>query len=76
MKSLIPRLLMFFGAILFLVGLSGIWVYVVQAVINRLGEPDQSLLFWYLPFLMFGFMGAGGGVMLYIFGWKKLKTKD
>jgi len=28
--------------------------YVRGAVLERLGEADQSLLFWYLPLLLFG----------------------
>ena len=48
-------------------GLGLIAGYFYWAVIERIGEPDQSLLFWYLPFLFTGVMAAmlgfGFGVM-------------
>lgn len=31
-------------------------MYVLEAVVRRIGDSDQSLLFWYLPIL---FTGAG-----------------
>ena len=39
-----------------IVGLALVTLYVWEAVIARLGEPDQSLLYWYAPFLLFGLL--------------------
>ena len=36
------------------------------AIIERLGDPDQSLLFWYLPILFIGLAGMGLGTGLSI----------
>lgn len=51
-----------------LVAVAGLWfvgAYVFGAIVDRLGEPDQSLLFWYLPLLFIGIAlsGLGGGAI-------------
>jgi len=49
-------------------------MYVWGAIISRVGDPDQSLLFWYLPILFLG-LGAGGvGVLLLIFGINRIRV--
>lgn len=48
-------------------------MYVWAAVIDRIGEPDQSLLFWYLPLLFLGLLSGGGGVALLFWGISRLK---
>lgn len=45
-----------------LIGFVFIVTYISEAVIARIGEPDQSLLFWYLPLLFVGLFTAGLGV--------------
>lgn len=52
------------GGCFALLGLALIGAYVFGAVVDRIGDPDQSLLFWYLPFLLGGVMAmfAGGAV--------------
>ncbi len=43
-----------------LIGLAGgvfVCIYILEAIIKRIGEPDQSLLFWYLPVLFIGLVG-------------------
>ena len=52
------------GALLLLGGLGFVAMYVYSAVIARLGEPDQSLLFWYLPILFIGIALASAGLGL------------
>ena len=54
------------GGLIVLAGTACIVIYVLEAIIARLGEPDQSLLFWYLPILFIGIIsviiGLGVGV--------------
>ncbi|GAB4334908.1 MAG: hypothetical protein Kow0089_04370 [Desulfobulbaceae bacterium] len=45
------------GGIIGLAGVGFVIVYVLEAIIKRIGEPDQSLLFWYLPVLFTGLVG-------------------
>ncbi|NNE05010.1 MAG: hypothetical protein HKO64_02915 [Xanthomonadales bacterium] len=52
------------GALLILAGIGLCAMYVVEAVIRRLGEADQSLLFWYLPILFIGLFSLMGGIGL------------
>ena len=59
-----------------LITLAGIWfavMYVIEAIVIRIGEPDQSLLFWYLPFLFIGLIGVIVGLGLAIWGASRLK---
>ena len=64
------------SALLILSGLTFVVMYFVSAVLERVGEPDQSLLFWYLPILFIGIigilLGAGAGI-LGILGLRKAK---
>lgn len=53
-----PVLILISGACFTLLGLGLVTGYFYWAVIERIGEPDQSLLFWYLPILFTG-LGAG-----------------
>lgn len=48
-------------------------MYVWHAVVARIGEPDQSLVFWYLPVLFFGLVGCGAGLALYRWGSTQLR---
>ncbi len=52
-------------------GLMGL--YVSEAILHRMGEPDQSLLFWYLPVLFLGFVLVGLSVGLLMLGMKKYR---
>ena len=68
-----------FSVLVFITGSVFVVMYVSQAVIARLGEPDQSLLFWYLPFLFIGIigiiMGIGMGALGFL-GLRKNRHKD
>ena len=64
------------GAILVLAGLFLVGAYVFSAVIDRLGEPDQSLLFWALPVLFMGIMAAGAGALFVILGYLGLRRAN
>lgn len=56
------------SGLLILGGLTFVVMYFVSAVFERVGEPDQSLLFWYLPILMIGTIGILLGVGVGILG--------
>jgi hypothetical protein len=49
-------------------------MYIWEAFISRIGDSDQSLLFWYLPILFLGLASVGGGSSLIILGIKRLET--
>ena len=59
--------------ILALVGLGFIAMYAWEGVISRIGDPDQSLLFWYLPILFIGIFSLVGGVAMFLVCLKKLR---
>lgn len=50
------------GAVMGLAGAGFIAMYARSAIIDRLGELDQSLLYWYLPILFIGIGLASAGV--------------
>jgi len=56
------------GTICSLFGLSLVSMYVYSAVIDRLGEPDQSLLFWLIPFLLIGLAASIAGIVMITVG--------
>ena len=64
------------GGVTALTGMAFAARYVLEAVVKRRGEPDQSLLFWYLPIL---FMGAGGlvlGLAAALWGVRRLRQAE
>ena len=56
-------------------GAGFILMYMWEAVISRMGEPDQSLLFWYLPILFIGLIVGKAGLFLFNRGFSHLKTR-
>jgi hypothetical protein len=50
-------LALIFGLAFMALGIGFIALYIIEAIVKRAGEPDQSLLFWAIPIL---FMGIGG----------------
>ena len=62
------------GILLFALGISFIGMYVLEAVIRRAGDPDQSLIFWYLPILFIGIAGAISGLFLTLLGIQTIKS--
>lgn len=67
-KKILPCGTLALGIPIFITGIVFIVMYISQAVIARLGEPDQSLLFWYLPLLFIGIVGIGLGIGMSILG--------
>lgn len=57
-----------FGALFVVAGLWLVGAYVFSAIIERIGEPDQSLLFWYLPLVFMGIASLGLGCGAIAFG--------
>ena len=72
-KKVLPCGSIVVGVLFGLAGLSFILIYVLEAIISRLGEPDQSLIFWYLPFLLFGLIGIIIGTSGVVYGLNRLK---
>ena len=68
-----PSLAIISGILIVLFGGFFITVYILEAVIKRMGEPDQSLLFWYFPFMIMGLLGVIIGTVLTTWGAFRLK---
>lgn len=72
-KKLLPCGALVFGGMITLAGIAFALMYVLEAVIARLGEADQSLLFWYLPILFMGLIGVIIGLGIGVWGAIRLK---
>ena len=59
------------GCISAAAGLFFVVLYILEAVIRHSGEPDQSLIFWYLPILFIGLICLGIGTFLLVYSRKK-----
>ncbi|MDZ7789059.1 MAG: hypothetical protein U5L08_00910 [Xanthomonadales bacterium] len=55
-------------------GLLSVAIYVFNAL-PVLGQPDESLVFWLLPFLLFGLTAAGVGTVFFVL-WLLLVSTD
>jgi len=64
---------LFFGVLTTLTGFVFAGMYIFEAVIARMGEADQSLLFWYLPILFIGIFGVAVGLGIIAWGISQLK---
>jgi hypothetical protein len=74
--GILPILALTFGVVAVLAGVGLIGSYVWWAVIARWGAGDQSLLFWYLPFLLFGLAGVVYGSTAGAWGLRRLRSKN
>ena len=72
-KKLLPCGALALGRLLALTGIGCTVMYVLEAILTRIGEPDQSLLFWYLPILFMGIMGVIIGLSIGIWGAVRLR---
>ena len=61
------------GIILTIIGVLLIVGYIMEAYVARIGEPDQSLLFWYLPLLFVGLIAFVAGLSTGIWGLIRLR---
>ena len=57
-----------------LIGTSFVVLYFWEAIITRIGDPDQSLIFWYLPILFLGLIGVIGGLAFLIQGINRIRN--
>lgn len=62
-----------FGSLMTLAGGAFVVMYILEAIVARAGEPDQSLLFWYLPFLFMGLIGMVIGLGVGVWGAIRLR---
>ena len=72
-KKLLPCGALVVGSLFALVGIGLAVTYVLEAIVARLGEPDQSLLFWYLPILFMGIIGILIGLGIGVWGVIRLR---
>lgn len=63
------------GILLSLTGLGFVAMYVHGAILDRLGEPDQSLIYWYLPILFIGLGIASAGISLFRSGLRRKRGR-
>jgi len=73
LKTLLTYLSILLGGLITFVGASFVVMYFWEAIITRIGDPDQSLIFWYLPILFLGLIGILGGVALLAQGIKRIR---
>jgi predicted lysophospholipase L1 biosynthesis ABC-type transport system permease subunit len=74
LKKLLTYTSVLLGGLITLVGASFVVMYFWEAIIKRTGEPDQSLIFWYLPILFLGLIGVLGGLALLIQGINRIRN--
>lgn len=74
-RHLLPAGALILGGILAGLGAAFVVMYVLEAVVARRGDPDQSLLFWYLPILFIGLVALAAGAGIGIWGWRR-RRKD
>jgi hypothetical protein len=72
-KKAFPCGSLIFGGLIGITGIACVVLYILEAVIARIGEPDQSLLFWYLPILFIGIIGILIGLGFWIWGVIRLR---
>ena len=72
-KKILPCGALAAGSLITLIGIGLAVMYVLEAIIARLGEADQSLLFWYLPILFMGLIGIIIGLIIGIWGASRLR---
>jgi len=78
-KKILPCGALVLGSLIGVAGIAFAVMYVLEAVVARVGEPDQSLLFWYLPILFIGLFGIIIGATIGILGYvslRKLRQED
>jgi len=63
------------GITLIILGLFGSIFYILT-VIESSNLSDKSLIFWYSPFLLFGFMFIIAGIFYTVFGFKSIKGNE
>jgi hypothetical protein len=72
-KKTWPSIVLISGIVISIVGAILIIGYILEAYVARRGDPDQSLLFWYLPLLFVGFISFTTGLSASIWGFNNLR---
>ena len=72
-KKAWPSVALISGIVLTIIGAVLIIGYIMEAYVARIGEPDQSLLFWYLPLLIVGLITFVAGLSTGIWGFIRLR---
>ncbi len=65
-------MLILFGGLMSATGVMMILGYLWEAIILKIGEADQSCIFWYLPILLLGVIFFRIGLNLFFTGSKYL----
>ena len=55
--KILPYAALAMGSLMAFTGAACVVMYILEAIVARIGQPDQSLLFWYLPILFMGMIG-------------------
>jgi hypothetical protein len=71
LSKLISVLGLIFGLLLLFAGITFIFIHFKDTFFMRFGEADQSLIFWYLPFL---FVGLGSLICGIVVGHSSLSS--
>ena len=71
-QNLVTIVFSIISLILVFIGAGFIGMYFWEGIILRIGDSDQSLIFWYLPILFIGILSLGSGIILFIASYKKL----
>lgn len=72
-KKTWPSIALISGIVISIIGAVLIIGYIMEAYVARRGDPDQSLLFWYLPLLLFGFISFVTGLSASVWGFNRLR---
>lgn len=69
------RVILGIGALMSAAGAATVMGYLWWAVFIPWGEPDQSLLYWYSPFLLFGLILGGVGAPVGAYALRRLRAQ-
>jgi uncharacterized membrane protein len=74
-RKLLPAISITAGITLIIIGLFGSVSYIIT-VIESSKLADQSLIFWHLPFLLFGIVFLIIGILYIVIGFKSLHGNE
>ncbi len=74
-RKLLPVVSIAVGIILMITGFFGLVSYIVT-LFESLNLADQSLIFWYLPFFLFGIVFLIIGILFIVMGFKSFRGNE
>lgn len=74
-RKFLTAISIFVGIVLLLLGVASIGFY-IYSVVDALDKVDQSVIFWYLVFVLIGFKLVAGGIYLIWTGYKSRKEEN